>query len=226
MSDSNQMSDPTPSHKEKGFASRLNPISQLMQVEELQEFLKTLRHRASLLVTFLVWIASGGASLFFFWQNEADWYAPMLIGWGLWLLWRIDYGGWIRFSFFSFYLIGDLLFLIDRSFPHFVWQNRGWKITEFSLGLAICSGILALAFLVAVLDMYKKFKKSRVYRKVMKRWVPIDTPHPSPLPQLVPQSKSTTPPSHPPPSLEHTSSPSKEEIPALAPLDQKGKDED
>ena len=225
MSDSNQMSDPTPSHKEKGFASRLNPISQLMPVEELQEFIKTLRHRASLLVTFLVWIASGGASLFFFWQNEADWYAPMLIGWGLWLLWRIDYGGWIRFSFFSLYLIGDLLFLVDRAFPHFVWQNRGWKVTEFSLGLAICSGILALAFFVAILDMYKKLKKSRIYRKVMKRWVPIDTPHPSPLPHLVSRSKSTVPPSNPLPSSQHQSSPSKEDLPTLSTREQEGKDE-
>ena len=220
MSDPSNSSPPSSETPSKGgiLASRLNPISQLMPIEELQDFLKTLRHRASLLVTFLIWIASAGASLFFFWQNEADWYAPMLMGWGLWLLWRIDHGGWIRFSLFILYLMSDLFFLIDRAFPHPVWRSGAWSQSDFSLGLAICSATLSLALLISILDTYKRFKKSRIYRKVMKRWIHLDTPLPSPQPASFSIPLSSPPSSSPPPHLRSSSSgqtPSKEEIPAL-----------
>ena len=153
-----------PSSPSKALASSLHPLTQLMQSEEIQELMARLSARASLLVTFLLWIGSIGAGLFFFWQNEADWYAPLILGCGLWLLWRIGLGGWIRFFFFFFYLLGDLFFIADRVFPHPVWRNGKWTETPFSLGLLVCSFTLILALLISIWDTYKRLRFSQKYK--------------------------------------------------------------
>ena len=84
-------------------------------------------------------ILIGATSSYLFWsQGEADAYAPLLMGLGLALLWRLRNPSWWNAISRWLYLILFALFLIERAPAHSVFIDESWIEVSLSPGLYLC----------------------------------------------------------------------------------------
>ena len=89
------------------------------------------------------------ASVLFWQHGEIDPQTPALLGLGLWILWRVEHGGFVRRFLSSIYTLGLTGILFDRSMPHSIYKDGQWIAVEWSWELVLCSlGCLCAGLLV------------------------------------------------------------------------------
>ena len=102
------------------------------------------------------------ATYLFYSQGEADAHAPLILGFGLAILWRLRtqywwnaFGRWIYLCLFA-------LFLIERAPAHPVFIQGQWLEVRLSPGLYLCAISLSLIGLSAwVIDPRRLVKKQK-----------------------------------------------------------------
>jgi hypothetical protein len=108
-----------------------------------------------LLPIFILSMASILASFSFYTQGEADHLSPILVGLGLWMLWRMPNTHWIRLYFGSIYVALFMIFLIERAQSHSVFREVDWQMSEFSWNLYISTFLLGLSWIISII--YRKW---------------------------------------------------------------------
>ena len=109
-----------------------------------------------LLPIFILNMASVLASVSFYVQGEVDYYAPLLMSLGLWILWRMPHAHWTRNYIGSTYTILFICFLIERSQTHPVYQSGQWQESDFSWSILISAILLLCAWISSLI--YRQFK--------------------------------------------------------------------
>lgn len=95
------------------------------------------------------------SAMILFVNEEVDAYAPLLIGVGVWTLWR-SFHGWLSTLLTAPWVALSSLMIFERSFAHqrFILEISEWAPVSVSLTLLICSGLLALSLPLRVLDVW------------------------------------------------------------------------
>ena len=106
----------------------------------------TSRFKISLLMIACIW-----ASFSLYARGAPDYFSPLLLGIGLWVLSRLEsWGRLLRRIFVSGYGISAGYLLIERSEGHSLFYDGSWRWVESSLPLYL-TGILLIFYGIIIL---------------------------------------------------------------------------
>ena len=147
--------EPNPSSTEpkgEGLPSALERDAD--QGPSTQEALKELRY-APWRAPALALTSTVFSALILYVNEEVDAYAPLLIGLGIWTLWR-SFHGWVSTLITTPWVALASLMIFERSMAHqrFILEISEWAPVSMSLTLLICSGLLAFSIPLRVLDVW------------------------------------------------------------------------
>jgi len=103
----------------------------------------------------LALISTCFSALVLYVNEEVDAYAPLLIGVGVWTLWR-SFHGWVSTVLTCPWVLLAALMIFERSLPHqrFLLESSTWAPVSVSLTLTISSALLALSVPLRVIDIW------------------------------------------------------------------------
>lgn len=103
----------------------------------------------------LALISTVFSTLILYVNQEVDAYAPLLIGVGIWTLWR-NFHGWLSTIMTIPWVALAAFMIFERSLPHqrFVLENAEWSPVPVSLTLLLCSGLLGLSIPLRIVDVW------------------------------------------------------------------------
>ena len=147
--------EPNPTSAEpkgEGLPSAFEPNAD--QGPSTQEALRELRY-APWRAPALALTSTVFSALILYVNEEVDAYAPLLVGLGIWTLWR-SFHGWVSTLITTPWVALASLMIFERSMAHqrFILEISEWAPVSMSLTLLICSGLLAFSIPLRVLDVW------------------------------------------------------------------------
>jgi len=131
-----------------------DPDEGVQQRPTRQEALKELRY-APWRAPALALTSTVFSALILYVNEEVDAYAPLLVGVGVWTIWR-SFHGWMSTLITTPWVALASLMIFERSMAHqrFILEIAEWEEVSMSLTLLICSGLLAFSIPLRLLDVW------------------------------------------------------------------------